>query len=441
VKIFQSWIVAASLCVCIGAATANAQNVAKPYPAVFGGAETSMPTKGPTLDVALQAVQAYDDNLQADVAGSPGASIAQASGYYTVLAPSMASDARTHGVHIAATASSNVRYYGDLQKVLVTGQAAAIGIDAEISRHTNLFVNQAVTYAPAYLHSLFATIGAEAPGTPIEPASDYIIDGGRSFSYSTTAKLTRVLTPRFDLSADVGYRRTDFIASGPGHFDLRGYDAGGAMRYSMSRNLKFRLGYKYHFTEYTSEYHPQENNFEIGFEYSRPWSSLRRTTFAFGVGPGIASGVSANSGPAQNERQYRIAGDFSVNHQVSRTWSLRGGVHRGLGYIENVSKPVLTNAASMEAQGFLNRRTDVSVSAGYTTGELALEGTPPPFSTYTGLARLRFAFARHLAVFGEYLYYYYEFNRDFPLPPGVPPTLTRNGARAGVMLWVPVGRK
>lgn len=109
--------------------------------------------------------------------------------------------------------------------------------------------------------------------------------------------------------------------------------------------------------------------------------------------------------------------------------------------MENVPNPVLANAASTDVHGFLNRRTDLMVSAAYTTGELALTGTPPPYSTYTGLARLRFAFARHLAVFGEYLYYYYEFNRDFPLPPNVAPTLTRNGVRAGVTLWVPVGLK
>ena len=190
-----------------------------------------------------------------------------------------------------------------------------------------------------------------------------------------------------------------------------------------------------------ADYHPQENNFDIGFEYSRPLSALRRTTFAFSLGPSIASGVSPNRTAPENDRQYRIGGEFTVNHQLTRTWSARGSMRRGLTYVENVSRPVLANAASVGVQGYFGRRTDLAVTGGYTTGELAITGTPPPFSTYTGVARLRFAFARHLAVFGEYLYYYYHFNSEFPLPPGVAPTLTRNGARVGVSLWIPAGRK
>jgi hypothetical protein len=432
----------ATLLLCAAGASAEAQNAPKPYPAIYGGAAVGNPENGPKINLSLQAVDAYDDNLQADVAGGPATSAVQASGYFTVLNPAMTLDAKAGGVHIGASANSDIRYYGDLQKVLVTGQAAAIGFNGELNTHTNVFINQSVSYAPAYLHGLFASVPSTAPGTPIESASDYDVDAIHSFVYGTTAKLTRVVTPRIDLSAEAGYHRTDFTgASSPGYFDLRGYDAGGTMRYSMSRNLKLRLGYTYRLTQYTSTYHPEENDIDIGFEYSRQLSSLRRTTFAFTLGPSIASGVSPGTGSTPSDKQYRLGGDFSVNHQLTRTWTVRGDVHRGLGYLENVARPVLTNAARADVQGFLNRRTDVSASAGYTTGELALTGTPPPFSTYTGTVRLRFAFARHLAAFGEYLYYYYEFNRDFPLPPGVASTLTRNGVRAGVMLWVPVGRK
>jgi hypothetical protein len=234
-------IVGAALFVFVACADGNAQNVAKPYPAIFGGAAAAEPTKGPTLDFALQALDAYDDNLQADVAGAPSTSLVQASGSYAALAPSMNLGARAGGVHIGATASSNVRYYGDLRRVLVTGQSAAIGLDGELKRNTHVFVNQAMTYAPAYLYGLFAPVGALEPGTPIEPASDYTVDTGRSFAYATNAQLTHVVTTRLDLTAEAAYRRTDFVGNTPGYFDLRGYDAGASMRYAMSRNLKFRL--------------------------------------------------------------------------------------------------------------------------------------------------------------------------------------------------------
>ncbi len=425
----------------VGVATLAAQTVTRPYPAVFGGAGTAAPAKGPTLDLAVDAADAYDDNLQADVANAPNPSVVQASGFYTVLAPSAVFETHSGKFHLVATGSSNVRYYGDLEKVLVTGHSAAVGLNAELNRKTQVFVNQAVSYSPAYLHGLFASVAPPAAGAPIEPASDYTVDDGRSMAYATTANVTHTINPKIDLSADGAYRRTDFTGNTPGYSNLRGYDVGGAMRYLMTRNLKFRLGYTYHYTEYTPEYHPEENDVGIGFEYSRALSALRRTTFAFNLSPSIATGVSSPTELPEGDRQYRIGGDFSVIHQLTRTWTVRGSLRRGLAYIENVPRPVMTNAASVDAQGFLNRRTDLTVSAGYTSGELALSGTPPPFSTYTGVARLRFAFARNLAAFGEYFYYYYDFNQDFPLPPGVAPTLTRHGARVGLTLWVPLGRR
>ncbi|MGH9421561.1 MAG: hypothetical protein ACRD3J_16405, partial [Thermoanaerobaculia bacterium] len=386
----QHWTVAAALCAYGGGATASAQNAAKPYPAIFGGAAVPDPAKTSTVDVSLQAYDAYDDNLEADVAGSPTSAIA-ASGYYTVLEPSVTLDTRTGGVHIGARANSNVRYYGDLQQVIVTGEEAAIGVNAELSRHTSLFVNQGVTYTPSYLHGLFAPAAAVAPGTAVDSASDYGSNDGYSVLYATTARLTREVRPRLELSADLGYRKSDFIGTAPGYFDLFGYDTGGTMRYSLTKNLRLRLGYIYRFTEYSPQYRPTENDIEIGFEYTMVHSSLRRTMFAFSLGPAIANGTTTGGSVSGNDRQYRIAGDFSLNHQFSRTWTLQGMMRRGLGYIENVPRPVLSNAASAQVQGFLNRRTDLAVSAGYTSGELAITGTPPPFSTYTGEARLRFA--------------------------------------------------
>ena len=60
------------------------------------------------------------------------------------------------------------------------------------------------------------------------------------------------------------------------------------------------------------------------------------------------------------------------------------------------------------------------------------------FTTYTGDVRLRYALGRTWATYAEYLFYYYTFNRNLTLIPGIPPGLTRNGLRVGVTLWVPV---
>ena len=124
-------------------------------------------------------------------------------------------DAHPGRTHIVASGASNVRYYGDLQKVLVTGHSAAFGIDTELNRKTRVFVNQAVSYAPAYLHGLFAPVTTAGPGTPIDPASDYAVDAGRSLTYATTANLTRTFGERIDVTAETAYHRSDFNGTAP----------------------------------------------------------------------------------------------------------------------------------------------------------------------------------------------------------------------------------
>jgi hypothetical protein len=46
-----------------------------------------------------------------------------------------------------------------------------------------------------------------------------------------------------------------------------------------------------------------------------------------------------------------------------------------------------------------------------------------------------------LATYVEYVYYFYTFSPTLPLPPGVPPGLTRNGVRVGLTLWAPLRRR
>jgi hypothetical protein len=141
---------------------------------------------------------------------------------------------------------------------------------------------------------------------------------------------------------------------------------------------------------------------------------------------------------ADLRQQYRLIGDASVTHQMGRTWSLQGAYHRGIGYIQGFEAPVFTDAYSAGATGFLSRRFDLAVSAAYSTGEGALTGTASQFTTYTGDARLRYAMTRIWATYVDYLFYYYHFNQNLATPVGLPPSLTRNGMRAGVTLWVPM---
>jgi hypothetical protein len=119
---------------------------------------------------------------------------------------------------------------------------------------------------------------------------------------------------------------------------------------------------------------------------------------------------------------------------MTRDWSAQGKYDRGLQYIDGLQAPVYTDALTGAVTGFLSRRTDLSLSAASSTGQLQQTGTPGGVRTYTGDARLRFALGRTLSTYVEYLYYYYNFEQGVQLPAGVPAGLTRNGIRVGLTL-------
>ena len=73
-------------------------------------------------------------------------------------------------VRVGALASTQAFAAERLRASMATLQPGWIGINAELNKQTSVFVNQAVTYAPAYLHGLFAPVGAVGPGTSIGPA-------------------------------------------------------------------------------------------------------------------------------------------------------------------------------------------------------------------------------------------------------------------------------
>ena len=97
-----------------------------------------------------------------------------------------------------------------------------------------------------------------------------------------------------------------------------------------------------------------------------------------------------------------------------------------------------TDALTTTVSGFLNRRVDVSLMAAATMGDLLVAGAQSAFTTSTGTARWRVALGRTTAAYVEYMVYRYNFGQDVHLPPGVPPTMTRNSVRAGLTIWIPV---
>ncbi len=408
-----------------------------PSGAVFGGAGKSS-TGRQDLSLSINLIEAYDQDVLAR-AGGAALSFFQSSGFYTTLTPQMDFEARGGRVQVSVTAGSSARYYRDLHEIVVTNHSAGVALTAQLTRGTSVSLSQGATYAPALVYGLFASLATPTVGDVAPSASNYVLDTKRAYAYSTGASLTHKITERAALSFDSGFRYSDFTGHDPGYLDVRSHDAGGRFIYSLNRDVKVRLGYTFRQGQYVGSPPSTEHNVDIGIDYSRRLSRTRRTTFVFSLGPTVANGtVTPNAASQDVRRQYRLIGNVALNRQMGRTWSVEGTYRRGLGYIEGFQSPVFTGAYAAAASGFLNRRTDVSLSAAYSTGESALTGAPSQFVTYTGDARLRVALNSMWATYIEYVFYDYQFNAGIQLPPGVPHGLTRNGVRAGLTMRIPL---
>jgi hypothetical protein len=409
-----------------------------------GGVDADAPQ---SLNLSMSLAEAYDSDRLADVGGVTPP-VFQSGGFYTSFVPNMDFESHTQRVHVAVTAASNLRYYGDLHQVIAMSDSVGAGLTAQITRTTSVFVNQGVSYSPAYLYGLFARTGTPAPGDVIAPAPDYALNTEHSYAYATRASITQTLTPRATLSFTADARNTTFVGQVAGLSDMHEYDAGGRFTYSVNSDINLRFGYTYRKTEYSPLNTLPEHDLDFGIDYSRPLSRTRRTTVGFSVGPTSADVPVPESagvplpGPESRQRQYWVGGDAFLNHQMGRSWNARGTVHRGVTYVEGLPSPVFTNALAVVTEGFLNRRTDLVASAAYTEGlAVGARTSSSTFATYTGDTRLRFAMSKLLATYVEYVYYFYNFPLDMPLAPGIPPRFSRNGVRVGLTLWAPVRRK
>jgi hypothetical protein len=423
----------------MGAVPAAAQTAARPFTGLFGGT-TRTATEKQVLDVSLSVAEAYDENLVADATPTAASSALQTSGTYTSMVPQLNFAQQGQRLQFAMNAGSNLRYYTHGHQLISLSHSIGAGITARLTPKSTFSVNQSVSYSPASLFGLFAPAVAPALGDIVAPSDDvHVNNSERSYVYSTTAGFSRNVASATTLSLMSGYSYSDFVGQAPGFTDLRAYDVGGRLNHSIDRRVGFRLGYKFRKAEYSSVQQPVEHTVDIGFDYTRPLSATRKLAVGFTLGPTLIDGpIEGLISDSSFSRQYRVVGEAFVSRDIGRTWNGRASYRRGVGFVQGLPQPVFSDAFTLQTTGLLSRRTDLDLTAALSSGGAALTGASTPFAMYNADARLRFALNRTLAAYVEYLFYYYDFNQGLQLPPGVPSRLTRNGARIGLTLWVPV---
>ena len=450
-------VIATAMLVVVAAGPCLAQTTAAPQGPSTAGQPTAKP-KGPqTFDATASLTAAFDNDLSAgavDVSQLFGPEVIAHSNQLQTTA-----EYRWAARDIQIRASGASAWLHDRQSGIVAGlsRSGAAGLTARLPRRTTLTFNQSAVASNSNLYNLFPRAAA-SPGTVPPAVHDYGANNLDWYTYSSQATLTHDATRRVSFTlgaigefAETARRNTPVdrstTAASP---EQRSYGMSGRFARTLTRNTRAMTQYSYRAGLFpgtnvaVGEVRPgdrirtAEHTVEFGFAHTRAMSASRRTIFDVTVGGVVVRPLDQPLiGPFRLTDSYRLLGQASGAYLFRKTWQLGAMYRRGVDYIPGLTEPVLTDGLTANLGGSFTRRLEASVAVGYASGVPVLKVTGPRFDSYTSDVKLRLAVGQSLSLYGEYLYYLYDFRRYAFLVPGMPPALERNGLRVGLTVFMP----
>lgn len=345
-------------------------------------------------------------------------------------------------LQMSLAASGLGRYNYAVDRLNAGAARALADLEFRVPRAGALSVSQSTAYSPSYLYELLpeeSEAGAEPPVVPSD--AEYRVDRTESFAHRTHLGLLTG-SSRLNLATTADYGRLDFRHRAPGLADRITYEAGTRVAYRPTSSRGFFVGYRYRAAEFGPNSTTTSHALPLGFEYRPSISRSRRLAIRIDVAPTmIDMPVQASEdspGVASSRlRRFTIQGDVDVDYPFHLKWRLAVGYRRGLQYRSVLPEPVLTDEARIRVLGLMGRRVDIALQARYAVaGSAEADAGDGRLATARGEARVRFAVARSLALFTEYLYRFHELGDRTSLSPDLPDTYRQHSVRAGVMLFV-----
>jgi len=358
----------------------------------------------------------------------------QSGGFSTMLTAATNYQRERRSASVTAEASTALAYYPRFGRVAGLSHSAGLGATLRLGRSSSLEFGQTAEYSPSYLYRLFPSVGQPEVGDVTPAATDYRVDETNSFANSTQLTLRTGSARGNQISASVEHSATDFYGSLT-RTDLDTLTGRATFAHGVGRTGAFSIEYEYRVGEFGYGSRASEQRVRIGANYSPALSISRRAQFRFNVAPSAMQIPASAVNVAATGTLYRMEGEGAAEYPFLRSWLVGGSYRRGLEYIAVLREPVFQDAARLEVKGLVLERVDVSASGGYVVGASALQRDHGHFDTYTGTVRARYSVTRSVAVYGEYLYYYYDLRQQAALAPDLPKVFEQHGVRVGLMLW------
>ena len=433
-------IVSAAVCVTLVAARpALSQNTnpRRPSGGLFGGLGSGNSER---LSVTFEAAEGYDSQLPVEREAAVVGGGLSSEGFSTVFGGSASFTQNGRRLQFGASASTAFKYYQELERLDALSHGAAFGLGIGLPNGGRFDINEALAYSPSYLYQLFPQGEPPALGESIPLNPDYRIDQTASYSSITRAALQFGSSRGTSFTSTAEYQVTNYRDETTGLSGVDTRTVGASVSHAVSRNFSFSGGYQYGSGTVGFSGPSYEHEVPVGFEYSLALSASRRLNIRVNAAPAwlkiAPSAFGIDSSEPLRDYFFRMQGSANVSYPFKRNWNAGVNYDRSVQYLMGTTAPLLSDGIGAGLTGMISRRIDLTASGGYASAVSAQVGTRQQLNTYTAEVRIRYAFRRSMAVYSEYLYYYYDQDGLLNLAPGLPRVFEQHGVRVGFTLFV-----
>jgi hypothetical protein len=441
-----------------GGAGREGEPPARLFRGLFGGAAVR-DDRPQSLDLSASVFVSYIDSLTSLTTTGVVDPRAQGTATYRGGNASLTYNGQWTNFSWGASASSGLSYVPELREFgdpwirrWTAGTRAAYSHD--LGPRTLFTTRGSISYSPYFQWGdnefMPATV---APPTNV-PGLDFVVARAPSFTSTAGVVLKRQMSRRSSLEMLYEFRDRTFIGDEVDRPTLHEHAAGARYMYQLGPYVSVRAGYQYRLANYGGvNLSPRgRHELDIGLDGSyglgKSYAIDRRTTVSFNVRPSIFLGeryFAAGAGDEQPARQESdptlrvfLGGDASLVRTFGRTWSASASYNRSARYEDGFDRLFMSDSVSGGVSGLITERVDFSAITSYSAGNVGFTGENRGYSRMWSSASVRAAINRMLAAYVKYFYYHYKFEGGVRLPLGLPASVDRHGASAGLTLWVPL---
>lgn len=385
------------------------------------------------LDTLVSVAEGIDSDVPLEFVSFLPHKDVRSGGRSTVMTATADYSRTRRRLQLFGSASTYFRYARRLDRLDAGSQSGQLGVSIRLPKQGIAELTQSAAYSPSYLYLLLPTAAPLAAGEAVPVHPEFQIDQTEAYSYHSRMTLAFGSLRGTRLSATADYGRNDFKGYVATQRRLETVAARAKLSRAMSRRAAISAEYEYSTGKFGLLTSTNAHRGTFGVEYTPALSVTRRATFRLAVS-------STRFDIPESVRLYPLQGEASIDYPFRLKWRAVASYRRAVDYVPGLTEPMFTHGGRMRLAGVIGTRVDVSAIAASATAASVISRGIRDFRSYTGEARLRYAFTRNVALFSEYSYYYHDLRGRAHLAAGLPDIYKQHGVRVGVMLFAqPIG--